>query len=381
MKRIGLYIHIPFCVRKCLYCDFLSGVYDDNTIRRYIDTLKKEIVMYSDINMIIDTIYIGGGTPSLIDSNLIAEVIDTVRDNFVVDDNAEITLEMNPGTIDEGKLRCYKVAGINRISIGLQSANDEELKTLGRIHSYKEFLNAYDMVRRTGFDNVNVDIISAVPGQSIESYQHTLSEVVKLSPEHISSYSLIIEENTPFYNMYSKSSGSRYKDIKPLPCEEDERAMYSMTKHFLGEMGYKKYEISNYCKEGYESRHNSSYWKGTWYIGVGAGASSYMNMKRYNNICSVEEYIEHFPDVRENVEVIDRKAAMEEFMFLGLRMTKGVSKKEFKDRFNASMDDIYGKIIKKYIEEGLIKDEKDMVSLTDRGIDVSNSVMSEFLLD
>lgn len=417
-KSLGVYVHIPFCVRKCNYCDFLSSNYcnkdegQNKLVRDYVKALRKEIEIYSENlqDYEVQTIYIGGGTPSSIDSYCIGDILDTIYDRFYVCDNPEITIEVNPGTLLNDKVEDYKKMGINRVSMGLQSANNEELKALGRIHTYEEFLESYRLLRSAGFNNINIDVMSAIPNQSVESYIDTLNKVISLHPEHISSYSLIIEEETYFYEK---------QDELKLVSEDDEREMYYKTKEILQNNGYERYEISNYSLKGMESRHNSSYWIGTEYIGFGLGASSYLKDYRYDRIRNIDKYIEVYNSinvnlakekindkkdssecndntdryidnnvlrdyVRRNIECKKEKLSIqnkiEEYMFLGLRMTKGISISKFKEVFDKDIHDVYGAIIDKYVSMKLITEENDYLRLTEKGIDVSNTILSDFLL-
>lgn len=388
-KYLGVYVHIPFCVRKCNYCDFLSSNYcnkdeDQNKLARdYVNALIKEIEIYSKElqEYKVQTIYIGGGTPSSIDSELIGMILEKIKESFDVCDNPEITIEVNPGTLLNKKVEEYKRMGINRISMGLQSANDEELEILGRIHTYEEFLESYQLLRSVGFDNINIDVMSAIPNQSVESYGETLNKVISLKPEHISSYSLIIEEGTHFYNI---------QDELKLVSEDDERKMYYKTKEILENSGYERYEISNYSLKGMESKHNSSYWTGVEYIGFGVGASSYLNGYRYDRIRDINKYIEVYDklsnylltvkNIECNKQYLSMQNKMEEYMFLGLRMTRGVSISKFKELFDKDIHDVYGNVIDKYVPMNLLNEESDILRLTDKGIDVSNIVLADFLL-
>ena len=285
MQPLELYIHIPFCVKKCAYCDFLSGPAGEKEKEEYVKMLVDEIRNCPDTvqNYRVISIFFGGGTPSLLTGEQIGRLMDTVREIFTLDEDAEITVEMNPGTVTEEKLRKYRQAGVNRLSIGLQSVNDEELRLLGRIHTYEEFREAYHLARANGFSNINVDMISAIPGQTVESWEKTLKQVIALNPEHVSAYSLIIEEGTPFYQLYEKDAEKRDAGEEPelLPSEEEERAMYELTGSVLKENGYLHYEISNYAKPGRECRHNLGYWQRKDYLGFGLGASTLLNPVRY----------------------------------------------------------------------------------------------------
>lgn len=372
-KECGIYIHIPFCMRKCNYCDFLSSRCDEKTVREYVKSLVDEIKSnaFKYNNYLIKTIYIGGGTPSYINEEHIKNILDTLYSNYYVDNDAEITIEANPGTINKEKLMCYKQSKINRLSIGLQSSNNNELKLLGRIHTYEEFEQNYYLARECGFDNINIDLMSAIPSQTVDSYKESLVKICNLEPEHISSYSLILEEGTVFYDI---------QDKLVLPNEDEEREMYYLTVEYLKKNGYDRYEISNYCKKGYESKHNSSYWTGRSYIGFGLGASSYIEDERYTNTLSIEEYIvDSGIRSKHDVSVLSKQNKMEEFMFLGLRMTKGISKKEFYKKFDVDVKNIYKDVFDKYIDTGFIIEENDIIRLSDKGIDVSNTILAEFI--
>ena len=370
-KTSMIYVHIPFCVKKCDYCDFTSFVCNEDIKRAYFESLYKQIDTESESvgKLPIDSVFIGGGTPSFVDEKYIYNLSEKLRENFCVSDNAEFTIECNPNSVTKEKLSVYKEAGINRISIGLQSTDDNELKLLSRVHDYEGFLRTYDLIREAGFNNVNIDIMSALPSQTRSSYLNTLKRVVSLKPEHISAYSLIIEEGTPFYE--------RYKDGKGLPGEDADREMYHDTKAFLKENGYERYEISNYAKPGYECKHNTGYWTRKPYLGFGIAAASLFNEKRCTMHTDIKRYIEG--DYEKEVTDITKEDAMAEFMFLGLRLTKGVSKKEFEEAFSISIYDVYAREIEELTKDGLIIDEKEVLYLTDFGLDVSNVAMAKFL--
>lgn len=393
MKTLGIYVHIPFCVSKCHYCDFLSFRANEAEKKRYISALAGEITRWGKLckktggNYSVSTIYFGGGTPSVLEAIYIEEILQTIKQNFDVEEAAEITLECNPGTADSEKFSSYYKMGINRISMGLQSAHNQELQKIGRIHTWEEFLQSYGAARKAGFSNISLDVMSALPDQTYEMYRDTLRKAVNLKPEHISSYSLIIEEGTPFYDMYKQN-------LFRLPDEETERKMYYYTGEFLKQKGYHRYEISNYAREGYESRHNSSYWTGKNYLGFGLGASSLINHIRFRNTDDMKQYIgrnsdnnSDYTNIEEllsgyrEVEVLSIKAQMEEFMFLGLRMMRGISKAYFEELYGKNFDKVYGKVCEKLEKEGFIICEGDNVRLTERGIDVSNCVLAEFLLE
>jgi len=385
LKRLGIYVHIPFCTKKCNYCDFYSLASSEDEKKAYIEALKREIREASkkvSDEYRVYTIYFGGGTPSIIKADYIKEILEEIRLGFRLykdDFYPEITIECNPKTVDMEKLLVYKEAGINRISLGLQSTNDDELRLLGRIHTYEDFLYSYDMVRESGFTNVNIDLMSAIPNQKISTYEKSLDELIKLNPEHISSYSLIIEEGTNFYQKYADNAPF----VKDLPSEVEDRAMYELTLERLKEAGYKRYEISNYAKDGYFSRHNTSYWERVPYLGFGVGASSLFEGERYDNVANLKEYIKNagISDVRQNNTKLSLKDEMSEFMFLGLRLIDGISKQAFTKKFTFTVEEIFGDVVKKHINNELLIDNGDFLKLSDRGLDISNYVLSDFLLD
>ena len=410
MKSISIYIHIPFCVKKCQYCDFLSAPADSRTQEVYLRALKQEIreqaARYREYE--VQTVFIGGGTPTAVPCENLCEVLKTVFSFYRMNPHAEISMEANPGTVTKEALLSYRKAGINRISIGLQSADDVELKLLGRIHTYRDFQQTYRWAQEAGFTNINLDIMS----------------VLSLKPQHISAYSLIVEEGTPFYEKYGQESeklqatGEKQPD---LPSEEEEREMYALTEKLLAAAGYHRYEISNYALPGRECRHNLVYWKRGNYVGFGLGAASMVENVRFENIREMQEYLAEYagmPDaepvfaevaqgdkqalsneqefslredthseneqklsIRENVHPLSPQEQMEETMFLGLRLTEGVSKAEFHRQFGVSMEQIYGEVIRKNTAKGLLIDEAGYVCLTREGMDLSNYVMAQFLLD
>ncbi len=378
---LGLYVHIPFCVRKCNYCDFLSAPATDLTKERYVEALCREISGYREAadGYELKTVYFGGGTPSVLNSVLVEKIVKVIKNTFSVDfEQAEVTMEVNPGTVTKERLAAYRQLGINRLSIGVQSARDEELALLGRIHTFAEAKQCYQWAREAGFTNISMDVISALPGQSLSDYQETLEALILLNPEHISSYSLIIEEKTPFYELYSDG-----KEMEgDLPDEDTDREMYAYTKRRLASAGYERYEISNYAKPGFESRHNSSYWTGIPYIGAGLGASSLFTNARYHNEMDLQTYlaaVQAGEDIRRDIERLVESEKMEEFMMLGLRMMKGVSRAEFQRQFGCAMETVYGQALKKLERDGLIAISGDTVALTETGIDVSNQVFIEFI--
>lgn len=383
-KSLELYVHIPFCVRKCEYCDFLSAPAGADTQQEYVRNLLLEIekkgVRCTDYE--VTTIFFGGGTPSILKAGWIADILDAIHRNFKVRKDAEITIECNPGTLTFEKLSIYKSAGINRISVGLQSASDAELRELGRVHTYEDFLKSYDLIRKKGFSNVNIDLMAALPGQTLKSYEQTLRRVLALKPEHISAYSLIIEEGTPFYEKYEADELLREKGEKPqiLPSEETERLMYERTKELLLAHGYERYEISNYARKGYACRHNVGYWRRENYLGFGLGSASLLENERFHNTTDLTDYLGGDYLAYEQ-EKLDKKSQMEEFMFLGLRMTEGISTECFRQTFGLTVELVYGPVLEQQIADQLLRKEDGRIFLTERGLDVSNYVMAQFLLD
>lgn len=374
-KEMGLYVHIPFCVKKCNYCDFLSFPATEEEMERYNNALVNELKVSGKKyrNYQVKTIFIGGGTPSILPSKMMGKLLKSIIKYFNLENMEEFTIECNPGTLDKDKINLYKKHRVNRISLGLQSTEPAELEKLGRIHGFDEFLESYTMLRESGFNNINVDLMSALPGQSIKDWEKTLLTVATLGPEHISAYSLIIEEGTPFFEKYN---------IKDLPDEEEDRLMYSRTREILEEMGYSRYEISNYAKKGFESRHNSIYWTRGNYLGVGLGASSLIENKRFSNTKNMEEYVSgsyKLDKMLVDITILTQDEQMEEFMFLGLRMMEGISKDRFEKEFNMKYNDVYGEITRKLVIEGFIVENEDRIFLTDKGIDVSNLVLSHFM--
>ena len=370
-KKLGIYIHIPFCVRKCAYCDFLSAPADEATRTAYVRALREEIRSAGELNETYEgaTVFFGGGTPSLLAGEELTGILGEVSRRLLLRSDAEITVECNPGTLDRKKLEEYKAAGMNRLSIGLQSADNRELKILGRIHTWEQFRENYALARDIGFQNVNIDLMSALPGQTREGWLSTLEKVAMLDPEHISAYSMIIEEGTPFYEKYREDGPEEAE----LPGEDLDRIMYEDTKAFLQGKGYERYEISNYAKPGYECRHNCSYWERVDYKGFGIGAASLLNGVRYQNSADLQEYLKgHY--TYESVEPLSAGDVLEETMFLGLREMRGVA-------LNDTIQNIYSEQIKRLTEADLLEQAGDRIRLTDRGIDISNYVLSEFLLD
>lgn len=377
MDKISLYIHIPFCAQKCLYCDFPSFARKDHLRKAYIEALNKEIISLREKhnNLEISTIFIGGGTPSVLEANELECLLKEVAKLNMAKD-IEYSMECNPGNLTEEKLEVMKKYGVNRISMGLQAKQDNLLKGLGRIHNYKTFKENFLLAKKVGFNNINVDLMFGLPNQSLNEWEETLREIISLEPTHISAYSLIIEEGTAFYNLYEN-------DKLKLPTEEEERKMYHLAKRILEGNGFNQYEISNYAKEGKECRHNLAYWNMDNWIGVGSAAASYINGKRIKNISSVEEYINSIKDKGEAVEEIinnSKNDNMEEFMFMGLRKINGIDENEFKNRFSMNINDVYGEILNKYIGEGLLIRESGRIFLSEKGIEISNVIMADFLL-
>lgn len=500
-RELEIYIHIPFCVKKCAYCDFLSGPAGKAEQKAYVEALQKEIASFGGMEVMsseganagnckgqeggklpeymVVSVFFGGGTPSILNADWIGKILTLLKKRFEFREDVEITIECNPGTADRKKLKAYREYGINRISFGLQSADNEELQLLGRIHTWEQFLEIYQEARAAGFSNINVDLMSSLPGQSRASWKKTLEKVLALEPEHISAYSLIIEEGTPFYEKYEEDARLREEGEVPkyLPSEEEEREMYRLTEEMLLGAGMHRYEISNYAKEGYECRHNIGYWIGTEYVGFGLGASSYLRkteqeqtaergskisencegkirenlsvfgdwkdgiqntgekieavegttMTRVQNTQDMQKYLAadfswqkkgkglkdsscrkegacqeklSYQEERDSqeylhcrnqgncsedlsgreTEILSVEDQMAEFMFLGLRMMRGVSEAEFEQRFGQEIDAVYGAVMETQCDLGLLEREDGRIRLTPRGIDLSNRVMAEFLL-
>ena len=387
-KNVGIYVHIPFCKQKCKYCDFKSYVGKENKIKDYIKWLVYEIKEIGEGNRldyennlddlaVIDTIYIGGGTPSFIESKYIKDIMDTIKKNYTLAENVEVTIEVNPGTVTEEKLLDYKNAGINRLSIGLQSCKKELLEELGRIHNYEEFENTYKLARKVGFKNINVDLMIGLPNQTIKDIEESLNKLIKLNPEHISVYSLIVEEETPLFKEIQN-------ETLKLPGDEIEREMYWYVKNELENSGYIHYEISNFAKPGFESKHNMNCWKQQEYIGVGAAAHSYTNGVRFSNVDTIEEYISNYENGKEEDNLIfhekqNKKSMMKEYMMLGLRKIEGIKIQDFKSKFAENPIFIYRKEFEKLIKEELIEIDGDVVKLTKKGLDLANLVWEEFV--
>ncbi len=380
-RPLSVYIHIPFCRKKCLYCDFPSAPGTPDEIAYYFRVLMKEIRSFEALDSLytVKTIFFGGGTPSFVGAQYIEQVLNLLRTQYHFDKDIEITLEANPGTLTKESLSAYRRMGIGRLSLGLQSVHEDELKLLGRIHSYQDFLRSYDMAREAGFSNINIDLMSGLPRQTMEKWKKTLETVCRLEPEHISAYSLIIEEGTPFADTWGTRQGRIY-----LPGEELDRQMYHYTKEYLHSCGYERYEISNYAKPGRECRHNLTYWTCGEYIGFGQSAASYVDGRRFQNPAGREDYWNHARSAYAGYKAakpLSLKAREEEYMFLGLRTMRGVSREEFKKRFGESFPGTYEKKLLDYCRQGFMEKAEDRLRLTDKGIDVSNIIMSDFLQD
>lgn len=372
-KELELYIHIPFCIQKCKYCDFLSGPAMIKKQEEYVEAVCKEIQALSDVEIYeVVSVFIGGGTPSILPDLWINKIMQHIREKFSIREDAEITIEANPGTVTKEKLQEYRRSGINRISFGCQSTDNEELKMLGRIHTWEDFLRSYDLAREAGFTNINVDLMSGLPGQTVESWEKSLYKVAQLGPEHISAYSLIVEEGTPFAEMELD-----------LPDEDAEREMYENTHKILETYGFIQYEISNYAKNGKESKHNIGYWIRRDYLGIGLGSASLMENQRFSNTTDMNTYLkcsDNLFSIRQNCEELSRDEQMEEYMYLGLRMMQGVSALKFEAIFGESLLSRYGDVIKKYVDLGFLIWDKDFLRFTRKGISVSNPILAEFLM-
>ncbi|MEE1315084.1 MAG: radical SAM family heme chaperone HemW [Faecalimonas sp.] len=382
MKReLELYIHIPFCVKKCAYCDFLSAPADEETCGRYVDALVQEIETYRESqpdDCIVTTIFFGGGTPSILTVEQMSRVMRVLSDVFTLAEDAEISIEANPGTVTREKLETYRQLGVNRISFGLQSTDKEVLQILGRIHSYEEFVESYQLARECGFDNINVDLMSAIPKQTIASWERDLARVVALQPEHISAYSLIIEDNTPFAQVYGEGAEGE----RELPTEEEERQIYRRTKEVLEAAGYHRYEISNYAKAGKECKHNLGYWERKNYLGLGLGAASLLDNVRFKNTDSLSLYLEKAKQpkmMREDREELSMTEQMEETVFLGLRKMQGLAVSDIRKQYGRVFEIRYGENVKRMEAEGMVLVEDDYLKLSENGIDVSNYVFAEIL--
>lgn len=386
MENIEIYIHIPFCIAKCKYCDFLSFSVDDKTKDEYVNALISEIKGFKKSNKYqVASVFIGGGTPTVLKTEQLIEIMSAVKDSFNICGNAEITIECNPKTADLSKLKALRKAGVNRLSIGVQSMEDKYLRLLGRVHNVKDVCETFSLARESGFNNINADLMFSLPGQTVEDWKNTLELALKLKPEHISAYSLIIEPDTPFYDVYYDALLSREngKEQNLLPTEEEEVSMYEITKTVLSNNGYKQYEVSNFAKDGRQCIHNDGYWLRRSYVGFGLGAASLIDETRYENTRDMNEYLDTSSKIWANNTgvVLSKEDAMSETMFLGLRRCRGVSLSAFRKKFNVDIMDIYGKTIEKQIENKLLMIEGDDLFLTPEGNLISNICLAEYLPD
>lgn len=374
MKNKGLYIHIPYCARKCAYCDFLSFAHEDE-MEDYFDSLKKEINLFREFQYGVDSVFIGGGTPSFVPSSYIKEVLDAVRETFALKDSVEISIEMNPESVFLDKLEAYLHAGINRFSLGVQSFNDNSLKEIGRIHTSKRAVDAVEMIKFLGIKNFNIDMMMALPFQTFDDLKRDVDIVLQMEPSHISYYSLILEEGTSLYNYFEDSPSA-------FPDEDLDREMYHYLVENLESTGFNQYEISNFAKAGYESRHNLKYWSLEEYIGLGLGSSTFIDRSRRKNLSNISNYIKSIEEGQfpiENSETLTEKELMEDFMIFGIRKTRGVSKKDFKETFYIDLKSVYGKEIEELIGDGLMEEEGEYIRLTKKGMDLSNVCELKFI--
>ena len=378
-KNIGLYLHIPFCISKCRYCDFLSKANQTSYFEPYVQALVKEIQAYGEllISYEVDSIFIGGGTPTILPIPLLEKILFELYRNFTIIPTAEITIEANPGTLSKIQLQRLNEISVNRLSIGLQAYQDSLLQKLGRGHRLEQFLENYAAARAVGFNNISIDLMFGLPEQKLEHWEETLSQIITLNPEHLSCYSLIIEEGTPFHILWDKNQ-------LQLPTEDETLYMYRKCISMLTQAGYEHYEISNFAKRQKESKHNLKYWTGQEYIGLGVGAHSFFEQQRYNNIENIKQYIEkshHLQKIQINHQMITLKESYEETMFLGLRLIDGVSMDVFYERFQKKIEDVYGIVLNKMVDQELLKIEQNKVKLTSKGLEVGNLVFEQFLLE
>lgn len=389
-EKIGIYVHIPFCLSKCKYCDFLSFPMDEINREKYIKALIEEIKGFKNpYDYEVVSVFIGGGTPTISEKSQLTRIMDTIFQCFDVSLDAEITIECNPKTADLNKLKAIRNAGVNRLSIGVQSMEDRFLRVLGRVHEVEDVYDTFSIAKQAGFTNINADLMFSLPGQTLEDWTNTLDMTLKLNPTHISAYSLIIEENTPFYDKYHDAmcerNGGNEQDL--LPSEDDEVRMYELTQKVLKENGFEQYEVSNFAKPGCESIHNDGYWTRRSYIGFGLGAASLLNETRYENTKDFEYYLENSSDIwtsNFSTDVGDKlsvEEAMAETMFLGLRRKHGVSISAFKDKFGVDVRDVYGTVIEKQIQNELVYVDDDEIYLTEKGNLISNICLAEYLPD
>lgn len=390
-KDLQLYIHIPFCVKKCDYCDFLSFESNEDIRKEYVRALINEIHFYGTKlgrSYEISSIFVGGGTPSILEASLLSDIFEEIHNSFSVKKDAEVTIECNPGTVGLEKLSIYKFIGVNRLSFGLQSANDDELKMLGRIHTYEKFVNSYESALKLGIDNINVDVMYGLPKQNISNVKNTLSKVLSLRPNHISCYSLIVEENTKFFRQYKEEAIRQKKGLKTyiLPGEDELVQMSDFISAMLRERGLHQYEISNYARKGCECKHNIGYWTRKSYLGVGLGASSLVEDSRFKNVSKMRRYITEWTkteidisSIYESVDNLSKEDMMSEYMILGLRMNRGIKRLDFYNAFKISLDDKYAHEIHDLSNVGLIACDEERIYPTKRGMDLQNIVASKFV--
>lgn len=381
-NEIGIYIHIPFCISKCFYCDFTSYANRENIIEKYIYALCNEILAKAEIlsEYKVTTIYIGGGTPSYIDSKYIKQIFDTLMLVINKEDVKEITIEVNPNSVDEKKMRSYKEIGINRISIGLQSTYDTILKKIGRAHNLKDFEDTLELANKVGFKNISVDLIYPLPDLDLEKFKESVEYVISLKDKnvkHISIYNLEVHENTKLAFLLKEG-------YITLVDEDTEYEMYEYLRKRFEEEGYHRYEISNYAIDGYESKHNLRYWNQELYLGFGCGASSFFSGTRYSNIKNIEKYIENIETGnsiidKENYEELDLLALMKEYVMLSLRKIEGLDKKKFKAKYKKDIEEIFAEEIKELTDDKLIEEKQDKILLTKRGLEVANLVWEKFV--
>jgi len=375
MKSLGIYIHIPFCEHKCPYCDFVSYDGKSALMASYTECLVRQIMEYAPFTRgySVNTVYIGGGTPTCLDGRLLSKLLTAIKKGFTLADGVEFTCEANPHSALADKLKILRRGGVNRLSLGLQSAQSEELKVLGRIHTYEDFVSSFKAARQEGFDNINVDLMFAVPGQTMASMEDTLSKVISLSPEHVSAYSLTINENTPYYAM---------RDTLPLSDEELDRDLYKLTIDTLEAHGYEQYEISNFAKPGRRSRHNLRYWNCEEYIGLGCSAHSYFSGKRFAFLPDIDKYIDAVKNGRAIVsEVMDiaPNEMVGEYIMLRFRLRDGIDVADFDRLFGFSFETAFAPQIEKYMKSGHLKKSCGRYSLTLEGMNISNYIISDFL--
>ncbi|MBP2632703.1 MAG: oxygen-independent coproporphyrinogen oxidase [Firmicutes bacterium] len=376
--NLGLYIHIPFCQKKCFYCDFPSYANIENLQESYVTALRREIVAQGGLfsEYVVDTIYIGGGTPTVLTTELLKQIIDAVKKNFVISPDVEWTLEANPGTIDEKKLVTLFQSGVNRLSFGVQSFNGYLSKKIGRIHNEQQAIDAIHLAKRVGFQNISLDLMYGLPEQTIEDLKESIVKAVELEVQHISIYGLKVEEGTVFAKLQEKNKLA-------LPSEEVDEAMYELVMYALPQAGYHRYEISNFARSGFESRHNLKYWENKPYLGLGAAAHSYLEPKRFSNVSKVKEYIERIAEEkspREFCEELDGDVLIEEYCFLALRTKVGIDIEKFNAKFNRNFFDVYGHIIDSLKVKKLMQQDENHIYLTDLGMKYGNQVFCEFLL-